>query len=534
MKSTKPITLSRELCPETIDEFSNLTRQFLEAQKQPRRDVMRYVLTLEEILNNSRSAHGDGTNIRLRLSRRFFRPQIVLSIVGASRNLYVNHSADAGLLGESLLKTLGLTPEYSYRGNENTYTFTVRRKRLNPFITLALTLIAALVVSLSGFLMPETWRAELMNGLLTPLHDTFLNILSCVASPMIFLSVAWGIYGIGDAATLKRVGKRILLNYVILIYLAVLLIGSLCVLLFRVDIVNTGSGISSFSDIFTMLLGIFPSDIFSPFVNGNTLQIIFLAVVFGIAMLFLGEKTSAVARAVEQINLIMQFLIEFISRIVPYFVFIMLVDLAWSEMNRVFSNIGDLLAIFLFGVIILLVCTVMWCSIRVRVHPFSLVRKGFPTFLIGVTTASSAAAFSYNVSTSTKEYGIDESLASFGLPLGVVTFKPSSALNFLCQALFFAKIYNVEITMSWIVLMMFTVGILALATPPIPGGAMASYAVLYAQLGIPAEALALSLAIDTLIDFVCTGTDQFLIPVSLLVQASKLGMVDRTKLLKKK
>ena len=71
-----------------------------------------------------------------------------------------------------------------------------------------------------------------------------------------------------------------------------------------------------------MILNIFPANILSPFVEGNTLQIIFLAFVIGLSMIFLGQRTSAVAKAVEQINYIITFLMGTISTFVPYFVFI--------------------------------------------------------------------------------------------------------------------------------------------------------------------------------------------------------------------
>ena len=135
---------------------------------------------------------------------------------------------------------------------------------------------------------------------------------------------------------------------------------------------------------------------------------------------------------------------------------------------------------------------------------------------------------------SEKEYGIDDTIASFGIPLGMVTFKPTTALNYISVALFFSESYHVEVSASWVIVMVLTATILAIATPPIPGGALTAYTVLFAQMGIPAEALAIALACDTLFDFVDTGCDQFLIPFTLLGQANRLGLVDRDVLLNKK
>ena len=123
--------------------------------------------------------------------------------------------------------------------------------------------------------------------------------------------------------------------------------------------------------------------------------------------------------------------------------------------------------------------------------------------------------------------GISNTISSFGIPLGIVALKPATAINYVTAALFFASFYHVEISATWIVMLIFSVGILAIATPPIPGGAMTAYTVLFTQLGIPAQAIAVALACDALFDFIDTGFDQFTLPLVMLPQANKLGMVDK-------
>lgn len=51
--------------------------------------------------------------------------------------------------------------------------------------------------------------------------------------------------------------------------------------------------------------------------------------------------------------------------------------------------------------------------------------------MLALTTASSAATFESNMTICKKEFGIDNSMASFGVPLGTVLFKPNSALYYL-------------------------------------------------------------------------------------------------------
>ncbi len=515
----------------SIDACSEKVRSFLTAANVPKQDILRHAITMEEILLNTLSAQGE-TKFRLITGKRFFRPMVSLEIEGESYNAYVAQKEEGSLLGNHILKTLNLSPDYTYTGHTNRYQFRFRKKQFNPFVTLVIALALAFAFGMLGLLLPGNLRQTVLDSVLTPLHDTFLNILGCIAGPMIFLSVAWGIYGIGDASTFKQIGKKISLGYIVTVAVLTVILGLLCIPVFRLNFSGETSGASAASSIFSMVLGIIPKNIFSPFVDGNTLQIIFLAVTIGIALLFLGQKTKSVAIAVEQINLIVQFLIEFISKLVPYFIFIVVLKTIWSDTVSVFFGVGKIFLVFFGSTLVMTAGYVIYTAIRNRVNPITVTVKGLPGLLIGITTASSAAAFGTNLTACRSKYGIDDSITSFGLPLGMVTFKPVTALNFLSASLFFAEVYQVPISVSWIVALLFSAAILALATPPIPGGALTAYTVLFTQLGIPAEALAIVLACDTIFDFVDTGFDQFLLPCALLNQAKKFGLVNQ-KILKK-
>ena len=114
------------------------------------------------------------------------------------------------------------------------------------------------------------------------------------------------------AATLQQIGRKMILGYSLPVLIAVVGCGLLAMpflnLVFSADTASYGQ----FAAVLDLIFGIVSGNILSPFVEGNTLQIIFLASVFGIAMLFLERKTAAVAKATEQLNQIVQFIIEVI------------------------------------------------------------------------------------------------------------------------------------------------------------------------------------------------------------------------------
>lgn len=522
------------LCDEAIDECSKRVRGFLQSVKQPRSEVLRYALSIEEILIKIREQDPNNEkHISLTMGKKFFKTFIELVVDGESINVYLeddNHSA----LGDYMLKTIGLSPEYVYKNLKNVYSFRIKKKRINPLIKLAIAFAAAFLIGMvGGALLSGATRTACVDAVLIPLHDTFLNVLGAIAGPMIFLSVAWGIYGIGDASTLKQIGSKLLGSYIAVLFAGSTVLGIASLPLFGVSLTKSSGAGSGLAEIFTMILGIIPPNIFSPFIDGNTLQIIFLGVLFGIAMLFLGRRTEIVAQLIEQINLIVQFLIEIISVLVPYFIFIVLIEMQWSDTIGVMKKVARLFAVFAVAVVAFASFMLIYTSIRNRVSPIMLFTKQFPTLITGITTASSAACFGINLKSCRNNLGINEKITSFGLPLGMVAFKTNTSLNYVTMAIFFAKMYDVDVSVQWIIIMLFTAGVLAIATPPIPGGAASSYTVLFLQLGIPAEAVAIALACDAIFDFMATGADQFLMPFQLLNQASKLGLVDRKTLLSK-
>ncbi len=527
-------TIEIKLNAQAVDECSRRAETFLTELGAPKRVIIRHKLTVEEILLKMMDRGMEGAAVRFTSGRKYLSPFISLEIEGETYNVYSQKNTEQSLMGDSILRNLGLSPDYSYVNDTNIYGFRLKKKSLGSFATLLIALACAIIIGVLGLAVSDNIRNGILDVLIVPLHDTFLSILGCIAGPMVFLSVAWGIYGIGDAATLKKVGRKILSGYIGTVMVMAVIVGVLCLPVFKLNFSSSIGGITEVSSVLSMILGIIPQNIFSPFIEGNTLQIIFLAIVIGIAMLFLGQKTDFVAKVVEQINLIVQFLIEIISKLVPYFIVLVIVKLIWSESAETFLSVWKLFAVFIGAVIVLVICVIGYTAVRNRVSPAALAAKGLPTLLIAITTASSAAAFGTNMKACRSEYGIDDKIASFGIPLGMVTFKPTTAIDYIVMALFFAEVYETEASVSWYIICIFTASILAIATPPIPGGAMTAYTVLFAQLGIPAEALAIALACDTLFDFVATGGDQFLLPMTLLNQGSRMGLVDRNILTKGK
>ncbi|MDY5846300.1 MAG: cation:dicarboxylase symporter family transporter [Bariatricus sp.] len=517
-------TESFSLTASSIDVISEIANCCCTEHKMERRDAIRIRLSIEESLGVWLNTLGEGATVSYKTGTRFWKSYFQISAKGEPCNPYSVESEDFGHGSKSMLVNIGLIPEYSFVDGKNILTFQMKKKAMNPVLSLIMIILLSIVVGIFGrFLLGSDALALINENIILPIEDAAFRILSCIAGPMIFLSVAWGVYGIGDVYTLGRIGKKLMLSFVSVVFLF-----STAGVLFYPFL---GNGISAhslvssqFGTLFEMILNIFPANIFSPFVEGNTLQIIFLAFVIGLSMIFLGQRTSAVAKAVEQINYIITFLMGTISTFVPYFVFIVILKIIWSDSYKTLFNVWKFAFVFFAA---WLVCAlILICSVSVLrgVSPFFLVKSCLPSYLIALTTASSAATYESNMSVCERRFGIDTSLSSFGIPFGMVLFKPSTALYYILICFYFSKNYDIQVSVSWIVTAVIITAVSAVSTPPIPGGAAATYTMLFLQLGIPADALVITLAFDMIFDFFLTSGDMLLLLVELFSISSKIGM----------
>ena len=520
------------LTNESIDIISEQVSEFLSELNMEAKNRLRIRFLVEEILLDWQTHFSEQANCYLRIGKRFKRPYINLELEGESYNPLEKKTEEFGDYQNRLMANMGLAPMFSYKGGRNIISFRFKKAKANPLASLAVAAFAGVLVGAAGHWIPDEFRLSILEHLLTPIYDTFFNILGTIAGPMVFLSVAWGIYGIGDTATFGRIGKRMIIHFVSVVFL----ISTVCVLLsqpfFSLNFVKQSSGSSQLSSLFQLILGFVPSDIVTPFQEGNSMQIILLAAAVGIALLILGQQTEVVALAIEQINYVVQFLMEIISSLVPSFVFIVLTQMIWSGTLDVVLSAWKPMLIFMIIAIIIALAMILSAALCVHTSPLLLLKKSIPAFVIGITTASSAAAFGTCTNICEKKLGVSNNITSFGLPLGFVMFPPATAMYFLIICLYTAEAYQVECSIIWCVLAIFSAAILAIAAPPIPGGTLTCYTIMFSQLGLPTEALVVALALDVLCDFVATGVNMLCLQMELVIQSKRMGLINEAILRK--
>ena len=308
-------------------------------------------------------------------------------------------------------------------------------------------------------------------------------------------------------------------------YFAALALGA-SLLWFRPMIAQGGAGGSVVQSIVEMVLDIVPKNIVDPFQTGNTLQILFLGAVVGVGMILLRDQMQVMNQVVEQSNAIVQLVLSAIGGMVPGFIFLSVLRLVLrGELAANAASLAKMLALTL--ILLAANAALHVCSLlREGVRPGAALKKLLPTALVALSTGSSAAAYPANRDCCENKLGISPKLTRFAIPFGSVVFMPQIAMTMVYVPVFAASLYGVPLSWGGLVLCAVNAVVLAVAAPPIPGGAIACYTLMFLQLGIPLEAISIAATANVVLDFVDTCGNLLGLQVQLVHGARSMGLLD--------
>ncbi len=515
---------------ENIDNAVSEVVDFLKKSKINDKDILRTRLTLEEILLDYADRFGTAAEFSIKCVTRFKRPRVELSVAGDAVDPFEKDDDENGIL-HRMLSNMGIAPVWQYKNRCNIVVFLLKKSAMSQTKRILLGIAAGIAVGLLCFLLPTETRTFISTEVVSPLTDTFMGLLSAIAGPLIFLSVINSTAEMGDMQSFGRIGKKTISRF----FITATLLGLIALAIMLPFFVVESGGCISFngSELYNMILDIIPDNFFTPFTEGNPMQIIFIAIIIGIALLMLGNKVSAVSSLIVQLGFVVNTIMEGISSFMHFFIFGIILNMILS------GDFIDVLGSYKVILIILLATAafipiyLIRIAITKKVSPILIMRKLLPTLLISLTTASSSATFSTNVEICRKKLGIDRKLVNFGVPLGQLIIMPAHIALYLGIVMSQAQIYGVAITPIWLVIAFISCFIVAMATPPITGGTLVVFSILFVQLGIPTEAIAVAAALSVLLDFTATAVNIFCLQGELIELGGKLDMLDKDVLRKK-
>ncbi|MEE3467669.1 MAG: cation:dicarboxylase symporter family transporter [Eubacterium sp.] len=513
-----------DLTNETIEEISGKVQTYLKDLKEESRNVQRNRLIIEELLLRIRDAHESPIRIRVMLGRRYGRYIFRIAYPGAAYD-----PTDTDEEENVILETMGVSPMWEYRKGTNTVSLVVsgRAKRGRVFKILIAIFLAGLLGYLGRFI-PKGVITTLDDSIVTPMMDCYLGLLSTFAGIMIGLTITSGVLGVGDSSVLSKLGKVVMIRFAVKLVITSILAMAVTFPLFDLVMGNSGSGGSfQIENISQMIFDIVPENLIDPFLKGNSLQIIVIGIFVGVGLMALGERAGKVRSLVLEGTSLAQWLTSTVCSLVPGFVFLALLHQIWGDRTGALLSVWRPLLIIIGVSVVLSALSLLISSAHLKCSPIKVLKKVLPPFLIGLTTGSSMSAFTLGMETCQKKFGVDESYVRFAYPLGNVMYMEGTVAYLTVISMYFAESYHIEINLLWMVTVVLTSTLLAIAVPPIPGAALMLFTILFAQLGIPVEALAVAAAMDIVMDFLDTGDNLFHLILEVATGAKSLKLVDK-------
>lgn len=371
-------------------------------------------------------------------------------------------------------------------------------------------------------LIQFTWGKDLIVDWVKPFGTIFINLLKLIAVPLILASLIKGISDLKDISKLSKMGGRTIGLYVMTTILAV------SIGLVIVNIIKPGSYISEKtrtelvssytadanskieaaakqSEVGPLqsLIDIVPDNIIKASSdNGNMLQVIFFAVIFGIAMILIPEeKSKPVKDFFDSFNEVILKMIDLIMLFSPFGVFALLAAIvAESPSLDLFKALG------MYGLTVLIGLFLVICVYLVLVKVFAKKSPKFffngisPAQLLAFSTSSSAATLPVTMERTVDNLGVDDEVASFVLPIGATINMDGTSLYQAVAAVFIAQSFGMDLSLATQLGIIVTATLASIGSAAVPGAGMVMLVIVLAQAGIPEAGLALIFAIDRPLD----------------------------------
>ena len=459
--------------------------------------------------------------------------------------LFEQEDEEANIAIRRLLdKILGNNLHIDCRNGVNTAEVRVVKSRYSGLIY---TLIALILGIGTGLFMQHFLPGELAKGissnLFTPIYSMFMNALKMVVAPLVFFSIASSIADFGDIKALGRIALRIVTMYILTSVIAIG-VGLLTYQIFPIGNTSLASAVSGEAAAETLaksesatvsikdtLVGIVPSDIITPFQKSDMLQIIFMAMVLGLAAASLSKKYPMGREILAVFNALASKITAVMVAFIPLVVFCSMAKMMIS------MNLSDLVNVILwvpviyFGDVLMIIVYLLLLLVLAGLNPLTFLMKYYPAMVSAFTFSSSNAALPSSIK-QCDEMGVSPKVYSFSLPLGATINMDGSCITLVITALFFAKIFGIPVTGSVLLSLFISIIVLSVGSPGVPGGNLVCIALLVPQIGIPAESISLVMGLYPLVSMMQTCANVTGDAVVTSIVSKHEGLMDTEKFLK--
>ena len=271
--------------------------------------------------------------LQVRIERFFGDLSVTLTMAGEEFDPFAydeEQSEDA--IRSVFLRSFGENYKYRYKRHEYRVRILVKKRERSMLVyTLVAMALGLLFGLLASFVLPAGLTEGICAYVLQPVKTVFMNALKIIIAPVVFFSIVTCISQFSSIAELGKMGAKVMGMYTLTTVIAVCL-GIACFQAFHPGAfgfalaggmeqaaISVDTGVDT--SLLSTIVNIVPSNFLAPFLESDTLQIIFLAVICGVAVGMIGEYASVLKEFFEACNSLFLTITTIFSKAIPLAVF---------------------------------------------------------------------------------------------------------------------------------------------------------------------------------------------------------------------
>lgn len=339
----------------------------------------------------------------------------------------------------------------------------------------------------------------------------FIDLLKMVLIPLVFCSITVGIANLRQHQQMQRVWVTTILFFIGSMAIAIIL-GLAASLYFKP---GTGLSINLFEhamqnfearqlplpEFFAQFLhGLFMNP-FAALSQGNVLAVVMFAVILGIALVMGGERFRHLRTLLQEALDVTMLIVEWVMRLAPFGIMALLIKLVAGQDVAMLAILAKFVAVVVGTLLVHgLIALPLILYLFTRISPLFFWRGAREALVTAFATSSSSATLPVTLRCASQQLNVKPEIAGFVVPLGATINMDGTALYEAAAALFIANLIGVELTLVQQLIVCFTAMIAAMGAPGIPSAGMVTMVMVLQSVGLPAEAIAILLPVDRLLD----------------------------------
>ena len=346
----------------------------------------------------------------------------------------------------------------------------------------------------------------------------FIDLLKMVLIPLVFTSITVGVANLQAHKQIHRVWISTLSFFVFSMSVAIV-VGLMANAIFQTGkglhlemfqnaMANFAAKQQTPSDFFTSFLhGLFMNP-FAALAQGDVLAVLIFALFLGVALVVGGERYKNILVLLQEfLDLVMQ-MVRWIMTIAPFGIMALLIKLMVTQDLALLGTLGKFAAVvsgsLLFHGVVLLPLILYLVT---GMTPWHFWRGAREALVTAFATSSSSATLPITLRCVEHNLHVRKEIAQFVIPLGATVNMDGTALYEATAALFVANLVGIDLNLTQQLIVFFTAMFAAIGAPGIPSAGMVTMVMVLQSVGLPAEAIAILLPIDRLLDTLRTAAN---------------------------